>query len=147
MTFLYRTHIIILLYLFSLPTYGWELHTLIAQPVFSSMEEVMSAEDVVVTSLEEFLILAELHLEETLREEEVWAIENLDFYAPLPDSLSFQANDDEETVRQRFTQAIRINPESKLISYLQLLPGEEAGSYPLLVPEDVTPLKENDGFF
>ncbi|MBC8376423.1 MAG: hypothetical protein H8E26_10290 [FCB group bacterium] len=147
MTFLYRTHTIILLFLLSLPTYAWEMHTLIAEPVFSSMEEIVSAEDVVVTSLEEFLILAELHLEETLLAEEAWAIENLEFYAPLPDSLTFQANNDENTVRQRFARAIRINPESKLISYLQLLPGREAGSHPILVPEDVTPLKENSGFY
>ena len=136
-----------LLNLISLPAYGWEIHTLIAQPVFSSMEEIASAEDVVVTSLEEFLILAELHLEETLRAEEAWAIENLDFYAALPDSLTFQANNDQETVRQRFTNAIRINPEAKLISYLQLLPGSDAGSHPTLAPEDVTPLKGNSGFY
>ncbi|MBC8191734.1 MAG: hypothetical protein ISR87_10550 [Candidatus Marinimicrobia bacterium] len=126
---------------------AWELHTLIAQPIFSSMEEVVSAEDVVVTSLEEFLILAELYLEETLQEEEAWAVANLEFYAPLPDSLTFRANYDVETVRQRFAQAIRINPESKFISYLQLMPGAESGSRAILVPEDVTPLKENSGFY
>ncbi len=147
MTIFHRTSLFILLLLVSSPVQAWELHTLLAQPVFSSMEEVAYADDVIVTSLEEFLILAELHLEETLQKEEVWAREHLEFYAPLPDSLAFHANNNENTVRQRFAKAIRINPESKLISYFQLLPGADAGAYPLLVPEDVTPLKENDGFY
>lgn len=129
------------------PANAWEIHTLIAQPVFSSMEEVVSAEDVEVTSLEEFLILAELHLEETLQKEEMWARNNLEFYAPLPDSLAFMATNDVATARQRFARAIRINPESKFISYLQLIPGVTAGARTVLVPEDVTPLKENDGFY
>ena len=133
--------------LISVPAYAWEIHTLLAQPVFSSMEEVVSAKDVEVTSLEEFLILAELYLEETLREEEVWAVENLEYYAPLPDSLAFQANYDVETVRQRFATAIRINPHSKFIPYLQLMPGDEAGSRRILTPEDVTPLTSNSGFY
>jgi len=133
--------------IFSIQAKAWELHTLLAQPVFSAMEEVVEAEDVEVTSLEEFLILAELYLEETLLAEEEWAINNLDFYAPLPDSLTFQANNDEKTIRRRFIEAIRINPESKLISYLQLNPGDEPGLHPILVPEQVTPLKENSVFY
>ncbi|NQV42541.1 MAG: hypothetical protein HQ506_09320 [Candidatus Marinimicrobia bacterium] len=133
--------------LISIRIYAWEIHTLIAQPVFSSMDEVVSAEDVLVTSLEEFLILAELYLEETLQEEEMWARSNLEFYAPLPDSLAFKATNDVESVRQRFARAIRINPQSKLISYLQLVPGAKPGTRNILVPEDVTPLKENDGFY
>ena len=126
---------------------AWEIHTLIAQPVFSTMEEITGADDVVVTSLEEFLILAELYLEETLEEEEDWAIKNLDFYAPLPGALVFESTNEVSTARSRFFQAIRINPESKLIPYLQLMPGSNAGSYPILVPEQVTPMKENDGFY
>ncbi len=147
MTFFNRALVVALISLTSFPANAWELHTLIAQPVFSSMEEIVGAEDVVVTSLEEFLILAELHLEETLLKEEAWVINNLEFYAPLPDSLSFQASNDEETVRRRFTHAIRINPESKLIPYLQLLPGGETGSRQILAPEQVTPLKGNEGFY
>jgi len=80
----------ILILLLPLQLAAWELHTLLAYPVFSNMEEITAADDVVVTSLDEFLILAELHLEETLAEEEVWATNNLDFYAPLPDSLISQ---------------------------------------------------------
>jgi hypothetical protein len=133
--------------LISLPAYAWEIHTLIAQPVFSSMNEVALAEDVEVTSFEEFLILAELYLEETLQQEEAWAVNNLEFYAPLPDSLVFKADYVVETVRQRFAHAIRINPESKFIPYLQLIPGVDPGPRATLSPEDVTPLKENDGFY
>lgn len=137
---------LILSFSFPLQVVAWELHTLLAHPVFSNMTEIREADDVVVTSLEEFLILAELYLEETLAEEEAWAVQNLDFYAPLPDSLVFKATNEVETVRQRFFQAIRINPNSKLIPYLQLMPGSVNGYRQRLAPEQVTPLKENDGF-
>ena len=147
MIFWKRIFVLSILSLISFPASAWELHPLLAQPVFSSMEEVASAENVVVTSLQEFLVLAELELEETLKAEEEWAIKNLDFYAPLPDSLAFRASNDEETVRRRFIEAIRMNPEAKLIPYLQLTPGTAVDSLPILVPEQVTPLKENSVFY
>lgn len=136
-----------LLYMLSFQANAWELHTLLSQPVFSSMEEITAADSVMVASLEEFLVLSELYLEEVLLEEEQWAIKNLDFYDPLPEALRFQASGVDEDIRLRFMEAIRINPESKLISYLQLLPGQKVVDSLLLTPEDVTPLKENSGYY
>ncbi len=147
MKFWKPTLLIALFGLFSSPAGAWELHTLIAQPVFASMAEVSEADSVIVTSLEEFLILAELYLEEVLAEEEMWARKNLEFYNPLPEALTFRASGVDEDIRLRFMEAIRINPESKLISYLQLLPGSEVVDSLRLVPEQVTPLKKNETFF
>jgi len=125
---------------------GWDLHTLIAHPVFSSMSEVSDADSVKVTSLQEFLITVEDQLEFALAGEEAWAQNNLEYYRSLPEELSFKATANRADLIFRFTQAIRINPQSKLISYLQLLPGDDPGLKSNLVPEDVTPLKDNSGF-
>ncbi len=145
MNILIRTQIILLLCLLSLSANAWEQHALIAQPVFANMEELSSADSVRVTSIEEFLMLSELYLEELLQQEEQWAIKNLDFYDPLPEALTFQASGDEEDIRLRYIEAIRINPQAKLISYLQLLPNQVPGERRMLTPEDVTPLKQNRG--
>ncbi len=126
---------------------GWELHTLIAQPVFSTMSEVSDADSVSVRSLQDFLISVEDQLEATLAAEEAWARKNLEYYMPLPAGLTFNSTGNAQDIISRFTQAIRINPQSKLIPYLQLVPGEDSGLMPVLTPEDVTPLKENSGFY
>ncbi|MCK5520665.1 MAG: hypothetical protein KAI81_06105, partial [Candidatus Marinimicrobia bacterium] len=86
----------------------------------------------------------ESELSTTLLQQEKWAIENLDYYEPLPLDLIFKEGDS-ENIRKRFIQAIRINPDSKLIPYLQLLPGEDPMDYQILSPGDITPLKQNSG--
>ncbi len=126
---------------FQSATYAWSLHTLIADPVFSGMSEVTNQDSVTVTSLEDFLKAVETELAEVLSQEEQWARDNLVWYMPLPTELRFEATGNEADLRQRFISAIRINPESKLISYLQLLPGESLGLNPRLPAGEITPLK------
>ncbi|NQV50758.1 MAG: hypothetical protein HQ507_09685 [Candidatus Marinimicrobia bacterium] len=149
MKILNRQYLIYTVILFMLASSltGWELHTLIAHPVFSSMSEVSDADSVKVTSLQRFLSSVEAQLEITLAAEEAWAQNNLNYYMPLPKELSFKATGNPDDLISRFKRAIRINPQSKLISYLQLVPGQLAGQNPVLVPEEVTPLKGNDGFY
>lgn len=133
--------------LLGLQVNAWELHTLLAQPLFSSMEEIVNADSIVVTTLEEFLLAVDQELARTLEAEEQWAQANLDFYSPTPEALTYFSGSSETDIRRKFVEAIRINPETKLIPYLQLLPGAELGSRKVLTPEQVNPLKENDGFF
>ena len=123
---------------------AWNLHTLIAEPVFSSMSEVTSSDSVRVTSIEDFLLAVEQELEVALSHEEQWAHKNLDYYMPLPAELAFHATGKPEDIRQRFIKAIRLNPDSKLISYLQLLPGDDPGNDTILKPGDITPLKKTN---
>ncbi len=127
-------------------TYAWYLHTLIAHPIFSSMDAITSSDSVTVTSINEFLLAVEQELESSLLQEEQWARENLDYYSSRPNDLIFQATGNPADIRQRFIEAIRINPDSKLISYLQLLPGADPGDQPILKATDITPLKKTRGY-
>lgn len=126
-------------------SFAWDLHTLIAYPTFSAVSGIADADSVEVRSLETFLLAVESELEATLEGEEQWSRTHLEWYGPLPEALFFQATGDTSDIRQRFLKAIRINPDSRLIPYSQLLPGQESGARTVLSPEDITPLRENRG--
>lgn len=123
---------------------AWELHTLISQPVFASMPLVVEQDSVTVTTLEDFLNDIQVDLEVALEREEQWAQQNLAYYPPLPEALVFQAGGEQEDLRQRFIEAIRINPEARLIPYLQRLPGEGTGPFERLSPSAITSLHHTD---
>ena len=119
---------------------AWDLHALLTYPIFAAMPEITGRDSVTATTLEAFLLAVEPKLEATLAREEQWARTNMMYYPPLPDGLDFQATGDPADIRQRFSAAIRINPDSKMIPYLQVLPGVNPGDRPRLNPGDITPL-------
>lgn len=77
------------------------------------MPLVSSQPPVEVVALEDFLTAMEPVLETVLAEEEQWARNAMEDYAPLPDALAFRATGDPSDIRKRFFEAIRINPDGQ----------------------------------
>jgi len=122
---------------------AWANHTLISQGLLASMPEVAEAPPAVVESLESFLMATEAQLEPFLTQQENWMRENLRHYEPLPDALTFKASGNVQDIRQRFSHAIRINPNTRLNLYLQLNPGQELGQGAPLDAAEITTYKDN----
>jgi len=122
---------------------AWANHTLISQGLLASMPEVAEAPLAEVESLEGFLMATEAQLEPFLAQQENWMRENLRHYEPLPDALTFKASGNVQDIRQRFSHAIRINPNTRLNLYLQLNPGQELGQGAPLDAAEITTYKDN----
>mgnify|MGYP000591919325 CR=1 FL=1 len=122
---------------------AWANHTLISQGLLESMPEVANAPPVAVESLESFLMASEAQLAPFLAQQEDWMQKNLRHYEPLPDALAFKASGNAEDIRQRFTHAIRINPNSRLNLYLQMTPGHESGQGVPLDAAEITIYNDN----
>ncbi len=122
---------------------AWANHTLISQGMLESMPEVAQAAPVKVESLESFLMATEKPLVDFLAQEEVWMKKHLFHYEPQPAALAFKATGSNEDIRQRFSHAIRINPNTPLNLYLQLNPGKEAAGKPTLAASQITIYKDN----
>jgi len=124
-----------------LPTSGWELHPLMADPIFRTMPELSRRDSIPVVTLHDFLMAVEDSLSKTLAATEKWAQASIEWYHPLPRDLVFQPTGNRNDITLRFIHAIRINPEAKLINYLQLLPGEAISGRTILPAQAVTPAK------
>ena len=122
----------------SFPLAAWEHHTLITRPLASNIPELVNRPAVEVVALDDFLVAMEETLATVLAEQEQWARQNLDAYAPRPDALAFQATGNAQDIRQRFFQAIRIHPESKAALYLSSLVEDPDADREGLSPGDVT---------
>ena len=121
--------------------YSWSNHTLISHDLLQALPEVRDAALVEVESIEAFLMATEPQLAAFLADQEQQMRGSLRYYAPRPDNLRFTATGDAQSVRKRFTQAIRINPHSKLALYRQLLPGQVNDGAPIDA-QDVTTLAD-----
>ena len=137
----FKTLLLLLLAAQASSAFSWSNHTLISHDLLQALPEVRDAALVEVESIEAFLMATETELAAFLAEQEQQMRGSLRYYAPRPDDLRFVASGDGQNVRKRFTQAIRINPHSKLALYLQLLPGE-ARAGPLIDAHDVTTLTD-----
>ena len=124
-TSLFRIALPALLLLASLSAPAWEHHPLFTGPALSILPEAAQAAPVPVEPLEAFLLSVEAELAEVLAAEEAWSRENLPMYAPRPDALAF-APGSARTVRERFLQAIRVNPEMMTPLYAFSLAGMAA---------------------
>lgn len=121
----------------SASTFAWSNHTLVSHTLLSTLPEVRDAQPVKVETIESFLIANEQKLEAFLAKQETQMRSTLWHYAPRPDALAFKATGNADTIRDRFTRAIRINPNMKLPLYLQLLPGDQRNNK-AIAPKDVT---------
>ena len=117
---------------------AWSEHPLVTYPVMAAMADVADAPAVEAESIEAFLGKEAARIEKWLDEEEAWAKKSLVWYPPLPGSLLFTASGDPSRLRERFCQAIRINPRVKFPLYLQLLPGNPSGERPALRPNEIS---------
>ncbi|MCE5262315.1 MAG: hypothetical protein LLG97_02140 [Deltaproteobacteria bacterium] len=121
---------------------AWSQHPLVTYPVMESMPVVADAPAVGVETIDAFLGKEALRIEKWLAEEETWAKKSLVWYPRLPESLIFKASASPETLRDRFCQAIRINPRVKFPLFLQLLPGNPSGERPAMPPADISFLRD-----
>lgn len=130
--------ILIAIILAALPATAWEHHSLLTKPLLTSMPLVASQPALEVVALEDFLAAMEPILETVLAEEEQWARSAMEAYAPLPDALAFRATGDASDIRERFFEAIRINPDSKAALYLSELVDDPEAPRTGLDPAAVT---------
>ena len=133
--------LVLSLSLTSASVFAWSNHTLVSHTLLSTLPEVRDAKPVKVETIEAFLIANEKKLESFLADQEINMRTVLWHYAPRPDALAFKATGDINTIRSRFTRAIRINPNMKLPLYLQLVPGEQR-AVNTIAPHDVTIFKD-----
>jgi hypothetical protein len=124
----------------ALPVLSWSNHTVVSHTLLSSMPAVSNAQPVKVETIESFLMANEDKLEAFLAHQETQMRTSLWHYAPRPEALAFKATGNQATIRNRFTRAIRINPNVKMPLYLQLLPGDKR-DVNAIAPKDVTVFK------
>ncbi len=123
---------------FSSPAYSWSDHTLMSHGALSGAAEIGSEMPVAASSLKDFLIKEQKGLEELLDSQEKWARTNIAGYAPRPDDLAFRAGKGADDIVERFLKAIRINPNTKMRLYVDLLPGESTAGRPVVKPGELT---------
>lgn len=122
--------------------WAWTEHPLVIHETLSALPEVRDAQPMKVESLDAFLMAEEKGLVALLESEEIWARKNLAWYKPLPKGLEFKATGNGRDIRQRFCHAIRINPNSYFVLYLQFVPGAETEGRPGITPDRLTFLKD-----
>jgi hypothetical protein len=122
---------------------AWANHTLISQGMLESIPEVAQAKHVKVESLESFLLANEDQLVDFLAQEDKWMSQHLFHYDPLPSTLAFKATGNPEDIRERFSHAIRINPNTPLNLYLQLTPGRDVSGKSMLKASEITVYEDN----
>lgn len=113
---------------------AWSNHTL--GSLLALREESALRQEVQVEPLEAFLADQAPAIERLLDEQERYAREHFSYYPARPDELRWQAAGEGDR-RAAFLQALRINPQIKLASFIQQLPGQDGGGRPLLKGEDV----------
>jgi hypothetical protein len=113
--------LIALLGLMWLPAWSWSNHTLVAYRALEQMPEVANAPAVSVEPLEVFLKAQEKSIETLLASQEAWARQNIDSYAPRPQSLVFAANAarGDDARRLAFLMALRVSPNSRFALFVQ----------------------------
>ncbi|HPU97845.1 MAG TPA: hypothetical protein PLO53_07800 [Candidatus Hydrogenedentes bacterium] len=117
---------------------AWLRHQVFTRPAVENLSAVTEAPAASAESLEDFLSATESELAAELSAIESWARANVPNYPALPDALAFSATGDGGTVRQRFLQAIRVNPNIKTPLYVTEYGEETPAAKILLTPEDVS---------
>jgi len=104
--------------------FAWSEHSLITFPILNSMDEIKGQQPVVVESLADFVNTEAAGLALLLQKDELWLRNNYPYYLPRPEQLKFTIQGNKSEKLQAFVKALRINPETRLQPYLQLLPGQ-----------------------
>ncbi len=113
---------------------AWSNHSLGSLLALQGLPQL--SEPVMVESLEAFLDDQAPAIEQLLDEQERYAREHFAYYPPRPDALRWRA-DGRGDRRAAFLAALRINPEIRLASFIQQLPGQDAGGRAVLASEAV----------
>ena len=101
---------------------AWSNHSLGAAIALRDAKGVQGVEPVKVESLEAFLSAEAVGLEALLDQQEAYARAHFAGYPARPDELRWVAQGTGDR-RADFLQALRINPETKLASFVQPVPG------------------------
>ncbi len=112
----------------ALPAGAWSGHHMLSRPVLEDLDVWDRKDSVQAITLKRFLLETEQALAAFLEQQEAWSRGNLPHYKPRPDALAFRATGNKEDVLLRFFHAVRMNPQSKVPLYLQLLPLQTAGN-------------------
>ena len=113
---------------------AWSNHSLGSLLALRDQPQLRKA--VTVEPLEAFLERQAPAIEQLLDEQERYAREHFVYYPPRPEALRWRA-DAKVDRRAAFLAALRINPEIRLASFIQQLPGQDAGGRPVLPSEQV----------
>ncbi len=117
---------------------AWSEHPLLARPALAGLELWNNIDSVEVKSLKQFLIETEDSLTVFLAQYETWARSSFNGYMPLPDELEFKPGIDQDQIVEKFFNAIRINPVSKVVLYLYLAPDQLPGNRKLVSFNDLS---------
>ncbi|WP_372240140.1 phospholipase [Pseudomonas sp. R-28-1W-6] len=117
-----------------LAAHAWSNHSLGSLLALRGMPEL--AAEVPAEPLEAFLLEQAPAIERLLDQQESFAREYFPGYPARPDNLRWLAAGLKEP-RQAFLRALRINPEVRLASFIQQLPGQDAGGRRRLLSQDV----------
>ena len=128
----------------AMPAGAWSGHHLLSRPALEDLDLWARKDSVEAISLKRFLLETEQVLAAFLEQQEAWSRENLPHYKPRPDGLAFRATGNEDDVLRRFYHAVRMNPESKVPLYLQLVPGQSSGGRPGIPPAQVSIWGQDD---
>ncbi len=124
---------------------AWSNHALGTWPAMAALPEVAQAAPVPAESLERFLAAQGDKLVALLAQEEQWARQQVPNYPPLPDALRFRTDQASPAqLRERFIEALRLNPLSRLTLFVQLPPDQTAMGRPTMPWDQVTPMQRDE---
>ncbi len=106
------------------PVGAWSNHSLGSALALSDSETLVAVEPVEVETLESFIQAEAAGLQQLLDQQEAFAREHFPDYPARPDDLRWLAEADGDR-REDFLQALRINPDIKLATFIQWLPGTQ----------------------
>ena len=116
---------------------AWDAHALLTWAALSDEPAVAGAPAVTVETIEAFLASEGDRLGPLLDAEEAWARAHVPRYPPRPDELRFDPRGEPATARERFLEALRVNPALPLTPHVQQIPGQAAGTRPVLAWSEI----------
>jgi hypothetical protein len=125
---------------------AWSGHALCTWQALAVVPEVTRAK-VRAEPLENFVRAEAAKLEALLREQDVWARANVPHYPPLTATLEFKSTPplSGELMTPRLLRALRMNPQSHLSLYLQVMPGTLRDAAIPVPWNEITTLKSGSG--
>jgi hypothetical protein len=109
---------------------AWSDHALGTRQALSVLPAVARAAPVSAEALQAFVQADAPGLENVLSSEEAWARAHVPQYPPRPDALAFKAGQPGDLM-QRFLAALRVNPNTPMPLFIQVMPGAPAPAVPL----------------
>ena len=109
---------------------AWTDHALATRQALSALPAAADAAAVPAETLQAFVEADAARLEKVLAAEEAWAREHVPHYPPRPDALAFKVAQRGDVVA-RFVAALRLNPNTPLPLFVQVMPGARAAGAPL----------------